>query len=166
VPAFPIFAPCRAREISLFGVYRYDLQIGTDDEEIEFAASSFALPGFKDKSSFEHARGRYQAASGCGDGGEEFLTLRFGEEDRCERRSVNDHICRLTGKPVFVVAKDLVWGAGVQNGQLVDAAKDFLQLARKNLTMALIPEPIESLFQRLLDCSRYGLSGLGCDFPS
>jgi len=57
VAAFPILAPGRSGEINLFGVDWYDLQIGTDDEEIKFSASGFALSGFKDDSCFKY-RGR------------------------------------------------------------------------------------------------------------
>ena len=41
--AFSIFAPCRASNVSLLGVYGYDLEIGPDNEEVELAAGGFAL---------------------------------------------------------------------------------------------------------------------------
>ncbi len=163
--AFSVFAPGGAGEIGLFGVYRRDLEIGADDEEVELAARCFALPGFEDDSSFEHARGGYQAGSRSGDGSEEFLALRLAEKDGRESGRVDDHIRRSTGKPVLVVAQDFVCGARIENGQLVDAAKDFLQLVRKNLTSALVPKPRKTLFQGSLDSASQGFSSLGSDLP-
>jgi len=85
MPALSIFSPGGASEIGLFGVDGDDLKIGTNHEEIELAAGGFALPGFNDDSSFKHTRGRHEATSGCGDGVEKCLALRFGEKDSRER---------------------------------------------------------------------------------
>ena len=55
---FSVFAPGGAGEVGLFGVHRHDLEIGSDDEEIEFAAGGFTLSSFEDDSSFEYSRSR------------------------------------------------------------------------------------------------------------
>ena len=68
--AFSILAPCGAGEVGLFGLDGYDLQMGTNHEQIELAARRFALSGLKDDSSFEHARSGYQPTSCCSDGRE------------------------------------------------------------------------------------------------
>jgi len=45
-------------EISLFRIHGYDLEIGTNNEEIEFSASGLSLSAFENDSSFEYGRGR------------------------------------------------------------------------------------------------------------
>ena len=46
VAALSVFAPGGAGNVGLFGVYGYDLEIGTNHEEIELAAGSVSLPSF------------------------------------------------------------------------------------------------------------------------
>ena len=46
VPAFSVLAPGGSGQFGLFRVHGNDLQIGAHDEEVEFAASCFALAGF------------------------------------------------------------------------------------------------------------------------
>ena len=57
MPALSVLAPGRTGEVSLFGVYRYDLQIGAHDEEIELTARSFPLPTFDNHPCFQNSRG-------------------------------------------------------------------------------------------------------------
>jgi hypothetical protein len=61
---------------------------------------------------------------------------------------------------VFVVAENLVWTTRIENGQLVDTAQDFLQLACENLSPALAPETVQAFFQGLLNGTGQGFSGL------
>jgi len=107
----PVFAPGRPREISLLSIDGYDLEIGAYDEEIELASSRFALSGFKDDPSFKHARCRYQPASCGGDGGKEFLALRFSEKDGHEGGRINDHELGSARESVLVITEDFVCGA-------------------------------------------------------
>jgi hypothetical protein len=65
---------------------------------------------------------------------------------------------------VLVVPENLVGGAGIQHRQLVNSSQNLFELARENLTPALIPKPLKSFLKRLLDRSRYGFAGLGRDF--
>jgi hypothetical protein len=47
---------------------------------------------------------------------------------------------------------------------LVDAAKNFFELARENVSSTLLLEPIESFFEGFLDGAGQGLPGLLGDF--
>lgn len=79
--ALPVLPPGRAGQLCLLGVYRYDLEIGANHEEIELSTGGLALSSFENDSSFEDARRRYQAASSLSDGIEESPALWFGEEN-------------------------------------------------------------------------------------
>jgi hypothetical protein len=163
VSTLSVPTPGRADKVGLVGVYRYDLEIGTNHEEIELAARGLAQSAFENDSSFENTSGGYQAASGCSDGIEEFLTLRFREKDGCKGGGINHHMGWSAGKSVVVVAQDLVRSAGIQDGQLVNATQDLLQLAGEDLTSALMLEPFQAFFQGLLNRRRQRLSGLSGD---
>jgi hypothetical protein len=65
---------------------------------------------------------------------------------------------------MFVVAEDFVGAAGIQDRKLVDAAKNFFELARENVSSTLLLEPIESFFEGFLDGAGQGLPGLLGDF--
>ena len=65
---------------------------------------------------------------------------------------------------MFVVAKDFVWRAGVQNGKLVHAAKDFLQLTAEDLASSLPFEPLKAFLKSFLDGTGQGFSSPGGDF--
>jgi len=116
VSTLSVLTPGRAGKVDLIGVYGYDLEIGSDHEEIKLAARGLAQSCFENDSSFEQAGSGDQAASGCSDGVEEFLTLRFREKDGCQGGRINDHIGGSTGKSVVVVTEDLVRSAGIQDG--------------------------------------------------
>ena len=64
---------------------------------------------------------------------------------------------------MVVVTEDLVGSAGIQDGQLVNAAQDLLQLAGEDMTSTLMLEPFQAFFQGLLNRARQGLSGLSGD---
>jgi hypothetical protein len=67
---------------------------------------------------------------------------------------------------VLIVAQGFVRTAGIENRQLVYAAKDFLQLAGEDLTPALLLEPVKAFFEGFLDGSGQGLSGPFGEFAS
>jgi hypothetical protein len=51
VAAFALFAPGGTRNLDLFAVHGRDLEIGADEEEIEFPAGRFTTSGFQHDSS-------------------------------------------------------------------------------------------------------------------
>jgi hypothetical protein len=52
---------------------------------------------------------------------------------------------------VLIVAEDFVRSTRIQSRQLIDAVKDFFELAGQSLTSALLFETIKALFQGSLD---------------
>lgn len=175
--AFSVGAPGGAGEIGLLGVYGYDLEIGTDDEEIELASSGFTAAGFKDDSGFEHSGGGDEAGFGSDDVGEEGLTFGFAEKNGDEGRGINDHavsgLCPVFGparvsiwKPVIVVAEDFVLWPRIEHWHRVHAAEDVIQSAGQGLGAALVLEPVQTLLQGGQDGPGQGFSGLGRDLPS
>ena len=79
--AFSIFAPRGASNVSLLGVYGYDLEIGPDNEEVELAAGGFALSALENHSCFKCGRCRQKAILGRRDGLQKRFSFRFDEED-------------------------------------------------------------------------------------
>jgi hypothetical protein len=158
----PELSPSRTREVNLFGIYWHNLQTGANDEQIEFATARFALSCFHDNPCFQQSRRRHQARVGPEYGLKKNLPLGFSEKDSSKSRSVDDHdeLCR---QPVLVVAKDHVGRARIKNWQLIDAPKDFLQLARENLSSPLVAESFQPFLEGFLDGARQGFAGLISD---
>jgi hypothetical protein len=63
-------------------------------------------------------------------------------------------------KPVLIVSKDFVCTAGIQNGQLIHAMENFLQLAGEGPTSPMLLKPVEAFFQGLFDGGRQRLARL------
>ena len=157
-------APGRTGQVSLFAVDGRDLEIGADDEEIEFAAGRLSLSRFEDDSGFEECRGGNKPGSCARDGLEESLSLWLAKKNGDEGGRVN-HQVRSPGEPMVVVAKNFIGGARVHDRKLVHALQNLLKLVGDNSHAALLLKSLEAFFQGFLYRSGDGFSGLGGDLP-
>ncbi len=120
--AFTVFAPGRARDLDLLGIYRNNFELCPHHKQVELAPGGFAAHCLKDNSGFERVRRRQQPRLSLQDVLEKCLAFRLTEEDGDECRRVNDHELGASARnAVLVVAEDFVFRARVESGKRINS---------------------------------------------
>jgi hypothetical protein len=125
--AFAVFAPGRSRNFDLFAVYGDQLEIGADNEEVEFAARSLTASGFQNNSCFECVGGGDEPCTVLDDQIEKMLALGLGPGKWRPGPRYRSPSAR---RPVLVIAEDFVFRSRVECGKGIHPMQHIFKLTR------------------------------------